>query len=457
MDAKKYREANKAKAKRLASSSSEKVDSSTWSPPEALETTAKTGMRPLSRRAFKSGGKVHGEDAKHHAGRPKRKSGGKIADEIANTNQKEANDDRDGKKHVGGMKTGGRAKKAGGGDAEMANESLAPKPGMKTSAGEAKGGPKPLPGKNASANEAGNEAEVGKMLNGMKKGGRAGKGEGGGMGLTARPQLPPGNAKKIGDMKVGDAMRMQSQMYGRDGMTGMAPAIQALGRKQGANLVTMEPTKGWKNDQRQARKDERAPVTETPAPTPTPVADGPVAPNAGGPAASPAAVTGVFKKGGAAKAKAHGKDCTCKACGGGASDRMARKDGGRTKAKTNINIIISSGKGEEKAPMPVPVPLPPPPMPDAGPAPMPPGGMGQPPMMPPPMAGGPGPQMPPPHPGPGGPGGMPPQLAAMLAGGAGPMARKDGGRVHKYPDMKYGAGGAKGRLEKVDKYGPDAK
>ena len=47
MDAKSLRAAMKDKAKRLASSSSEKVDSSTFTPAEPLDTEAKTGMRPI--------------------------------------------------------------------------------------------------------------------------------------------------------------------------------------------------------------------------------------------------------------------------------------------------------------------------------------------------------------------------------------------------------------------------
>lgn len=117
--AKKAREAMKAKAKSLSSADpSKKVDSSTWTPPEPLNTEVKTGLRPISRRAFKKGGKVMGEDSKCDMGRKPRKSGGQAkAYAIAkiNRNVKEANEERDGIKHVGGMKKGGRAAKQAGG------------------------------------------------------------------------------------------------------------------------------------------------------------------------------------------------------------------------------------------------------------------------------------------------------------------------------------------------------
>jgi hypothetical protein len=122
--AKKAREAMKAKAKRLGSDRpTEKVDSSTFTPPELLNAQAKTGMRPVSRRTYKSGGKVQGECAPIRADRKQRKAGGKVAktddtpmiDRKINRDLKKANEYRDGIKHVGALKNGGRAGKAAGG------------------------------------------------------------------------------------------------------------------------------------------------------------------------------------------------------------------------------------------------------------------------------------------------------------------------------------------------------
>jgi len=119
--AKQARAAMKAKAKSLTTADPhQKVDSSTWSPPEPLDTTAKTGMRPISRRAFKAGGKVEGEKAKCNMGRAPRKSGGSAEakqwmNAKINRNVKDANEEREGIKHVGGMKKGGRTEKQGGG------------------------------------------------------------------------------------------------------------------------------------------------------------------------------------------------------------------------------------------------------------------------------------------------------------------------------------------------------
>ncbi len=114
MDFKALRAKRNDKARSLIESSGGKVDSSTWTPDEMLDADVKTGMRPISRRAFKTGGKVEGEEAKGNLSRAPR---GNIG--LANTNQRVANEERDGKKHVGGFKNGGRTGKAGGGFKEM--------------------------------------------------------------------------------------------------------------------------------------------------------------------------------------------------------------------------------------------------------------------------------------------------------------------------------------------------
>lgn len=93
------------------------------------------------------------------------------------------------------------------------------------------------------------------------------------------------------------------------------------------------------------------------------------------------------------------------------------------KGKTTVNVIIAGDRGQQQPPPQMPMMPPPPP---AGPPPMAP---------------------PPPHP-------MPPQMPPPGAPGM-PMGRKSGGRV-SYP-IEDGAGGGRGRLEKVRAYGKKAK
>jgi hypothetical protein len=90
-----------------------KVDSSSWSPPDMLEADKQNGMRPVSKRQYKSGGKVHGEHAKKRADRKARKEGGRAmsVDGFINRDDKMANDERKGVKKIGGMKRGGKAKR----------------------------------------------------------------------------------------------------------------------------------------------------------------------------------------------------------------------------------------------------------------------------------------------------------------------------------------------------------
>ena len=122
--AKSARAALKAKARRLAGEKTEKVDSSDYTIPDDMKANVKTGMRPVSKRAYKRGGKVgmeaKGEKAVARADRTPRKDGGRlvardIAEAKVNRNVKDANELREGQKHIGGLKRGGRAGKTGGG------------------------------------------------------------------------------------------------------------------------------------------------------------------------------------------------------------------------------------------------------------------------------------------------------------------------------------------------------
>jgi len=113
------RRAMRAKIHRITAANNGKVDASDYGPEEVLNSEVKTGMRPISRRAYKKGGKVvavAGADAKQNAGK-KPRAGKKhlTVDALVNRNLKDANEAREGKKHVGALKTGGRAMKQDGG------------------------------------------------------------------------------------------------------------------------------------------------------------------------------------------------------------------------------------------------------------------------------------------------------------------------------------------------------
>lgn len=114
----KAREAAKSKVERLTRADPLKaVDASGYKPEGAMDADVQTGERPISRRQFRRGGQVEGLKAAARADRKPRASGGRIltADSFINRDVKEANKERDGIKHVGGMKRGGRAGKLGGG------------------------------------------------------------------------------------------------------------------------------------------------------------------------------------------------------------------------------------------------------------------------------------------------------------------------------------------------------
>lgn len=83
---------------------SKRIDASGWAEP-VMNADAKTGMRPVSRRQFKSGGAVSGEHTKHRSDRKARKNGGGVDAKI-NRDVREANAEL-GKPHVGGFAEGG--------------------------------------------------------------------------------------------------------------------------------------------------------------------------------------------------------------------------------------------------------------------------------------------------------------------------------------------------------------
>lgn len=399
--AKKAREEMKGKARRLAGEKDQKVDSSDWSPAEPLNADVKTGMRPISRRAYKKGGKVEGEAcAPTHMGRKARKSGGKVsAKEMAeekseakeyakaktNRDVKAANEEREGIKHVGGMKKGGRAKKMDGGQLDkMVSPEMRRRieEGYKTPTQMPKNPPMPPRRPPETVGAKGTEPvgldkdQIERLEKGRKHGGRSAHKDGGKIATTLAGQekiqreqaaaSKPHRGKAEHYKKGGRAEKMMGGMMG--GM--MADPRMDIVKKQAMNFGT-------------------------------------------GAQGTP------YKKGGKAE------------------DRVERKAGGRTKAKgkTNINIVIAAGKPAMSDAMQPPAggpPMPPPGLPvsmSAGPQGGPPPGMPMPMPIPVPMAAG--------------PQGAPPMP---------PMGRKTGGRTvaKSYKDMSAGAGSGEGRMQKTD-------
>jgi hypothetical protein len=404
------RAAMKAKANRMGGKGEPraKVDSSDWTPPEMMNTDMKTGMRPLSRRAFRKGGKVvemcEGGPAAMRADRKQRKAGGRsLVTDLINRNVKKANKAREGgNAHIGGY--------AKGGDVEQDKKLV----------------------KKALRQHAKNLHHGAKEDIKLKKGGRAHK-EGGGLLEALSPVML---AKKlIEGKKSGGRTKKQAGGSAKKPIPGDAPTRGPDGGSQ----ATGEPYRNIDELMKAkviGKKSGGGTYFGGTRPT------GGRMPKAAGGRNKGGSSREIFD---AMYAKQAAEDEAQLRTPEGEKGRQARnammlakmrqgrKRGGRAKGKTNIVISINAGKPDDQQAMmpkaPTLPPMPPPPI-------VPPGmGAGMPPMpMPPP---GPPPGMPP---GMGGPPGMP------------PMPRKRGGRAayKSFKDMDAGALSGMGRLEKTE-------
>lgn len=428
---KKARAAMKSKAERLGSAKgSTKVDSSTFTPAEDLNADVKTGMRPLSKRAFKKGGKVvDGAAATARADRKARKSGGRtMANDIVNRNLKDANEEREGKKHVGGMKKGGRAYKDGGKADPFGRDRLGS--GSVTENGKdvvSKTAPGDKPRRAPDASDLYSPEDLKRLERGYKKGGKAKVLSKAAQAKSRAKKNDGGALEDYGPGIVGAAKMMKdaSDKAGiPDGLYGAQTVRSAAGNFSPAGAIgKAKAKKGGKVERHDDAKMDRALFKKMMAEHEAMKEDHEKIAKGGRQKKNLGGALGLVSPAAMLIDELRDKN----AHGGRAKGRTARKDGGKVKSKgkgkTNINIIISAGGKEQPGGM---MPPPPPPMdgPAGIPVPMPPPGMAGPPPMP---MGGP-PPMPMPMP-------MPPPMdpndprLPRKSGGRAQIKKADGGDV----------------------------
>lgn len=461
--AKKARAAMKEKAQGRAAPTKGSIDASGWSEP-TMNTAAKVGMRPISRRQFKKGGKVEGEHGVKHAGKAPRKGknlGGQMntpdftaddaakmaadakmraiikADAEANAPIPRPRRDRimdrlPTDRPFAPEKRGGRTGRKNGGKAPLTADSLINRDVKE--ANEERGYP-----------HTGGYKKGGKAYanGGYKRGGYAGGGykKGGEVHEDAAMDKKLIKAEMSKHAKGCTCKACGGRMGKEDGGSAMdylspvamamknpkmlSPLAMAMGKKKGGSTGNYEggtrPT-GGRIARDKGGKTERSPELQE-------LYDQRA--NTNGHKARARIQDQIDKMEGKYKAPSMLDAMD-------PYERTARKSGGRAK-KTNIIITFNAEKHPDGVPAPMGLPPAPvrPPMPVA-PPPMA-GGAGMPPMGPPPAPMG---------------GGLPPGLGVPPPA-MGPMARKAGGRVgHRgyssYKDMDAGAGGGLGRLEKTE-------
>jgi hypothetical protein len=424
-ESKRYRAEMKAKARRLGGSGDphQKVDASSWEPPPAMNTEAPTGPRPVSkRRNYKRGGLVEGAEARHHAGRRPRKAGGKaLVNDWVNNDVKEANEDRDGIKHEGGMKRGGRTKKAGGGGLGVLGPMAGIIPSLIASQMGGNSTPAPYspgtPGQPAGKTRGGRaHRDAGGPLAGPLSEGIGGEGR---MNFAYPAAKSP--AQSLG-LKTGGKVKGHPEGCMCDRCKG-----GRVERAEGGRLYKEQfsnhagdrnpRARGGKLDARERNDLPKSDFGE-PGSRKYPMPDKGHAANAKARASQQ-------------EHKGHISKSTEEKIDAKADRVLGRKDGGRAgKGKMSVNIVIAPGHPQQ----PAMGAMPPPPSPSGPPLPMPP----RPPSVlpvgvPTPGMGAAAPMMP--------PGGAPPPMG---------MGRKRGGLVDG------GAGGGLGRLEKIKDYGDNA-